>query len=292
MTPHDNEDAEPVDEVEVEDIEIEEPEIEEPEPGLPSTTAPEPPANTAGVAPQDHALAGLSPDLRAETMRRAATYGVVHADDPLWVLVRAVVESHAASQAAGVAAETTQQAIKQLDEAPARIERAALEGASKAAADIQQHAAAGAEAIVSTLGREIETAAAEPLRRALKPYMRDLEREAGDVRAAIRNGTEHKINQMTGAFLRKTRKEIDRRSAASKTAGRLSAVLLLAIGAVIGIAGAKLDHHWSPTPVHSAPGGGFTVQIPPGHSGRFKHCGNGAACAFIYPTHHGRGVNK
>lgn len=287
MTQHEVEDVE----VDVEDIDagldedLTDPELD---PEELDVEEPEPPASTAGVTPQDHALAGLDPDLRAETMRRAAAYGVVHADDPVWVLVRAVVESHAASQAAGVAAETTQQAVARLDEAPALIERAALDGAARAAGEIQEHARQGAEAVAESLAGAIERAAAGPVARVLSPHVKALSDQAGDIRKVLLQCEAERIEASAEQFLQRVAQHINSHSTATKTSGRLSAVLLLAIGAAIGVAGVKLDHRWSPVPIHSAPGGGFTLRIPAGDAAQFGHCGS-HACAYIHANKPRRG---
>lgn len=300
MAENEIEGDDPVEDIEVEIDDVEdidaglEEDLTDPEldPGPSTETETETPEPPQRGSPREQALAGLDADLRADTLRHASEYGVTHADDPLWSMVRAVAEAVAASKSAGEAAEATRQAVERLDEAPASIEKAALDGAGRAAAEIQEHAAKAAEAVVTSLGRQIEIAASEPFRKALKPFLRDLEREAGDVRSAIREGTGSRVDRLVREFLGHANKELDRRSVSTKTAGRLSAVLLLVLGAAIGVAGTRLDHHWSPTPVHAMQGGGFSVLVPPGHDGRFRHCGPTQYCAFIYPTHHAKKGQK
>lgn len=236
--------------------------------------ASEPDATGAGKTPAQAALTTLNGDQRSDLIGLAHTLNLPN-DDPAWLVVRAALE---AREAASVASEV----VGKLTDVPAAIERAALSGAINAAAEIQQHAAAGAEAIAAKLGDQIEAAAVEPFRKALKPYVRDLKAEASDVRSTIWDMTKYRIDRLIAEFLTKTTKEIDRRSVASKTAGRMSAIVLLIVGAALGVAGTKLDHRLSPTPIHSTASGSYTIRVPHDFGGRFQRCG-AHECVYLYP---------
>lgn len=287
MTQHEIEDDDPIEDIEVDDVEdeVEDQDLDtgDPEPEPPTATTPEPPVEQAGATPMDSALAGLNSDLRAETIRRAAGYGVVHADDPLWTIIRAVSESAAAGKAAVDAAAQARQAVARLDEAPEQIERAARDGASRAAAEIQQHAAEAAQAVVATISTAIEQGAAEPVGKVMRPHLEALDGRVHTVRDEVNDAVERRVKSRTDEFLRNVNRVIRSKSTASKTAGRLSALLLLALGAALGIAGAQADHHLAPMPVHDTPAGGYQITVPQGFGGRFRRCGS-RECVYLYPS--------
>lgn len=236
----------------------------------PATTNP-----GAGKTPAQRAVAPLNGDQRSDLV--ALAHGLnIPSDDPAWLVVRAALDAQNAAHVATQAAE-------KLVDVPTAIEKAALDGASRAAGEIQQHAATGAETIVGSLAGAIERAAAQPLTKLLKPYVDTISEQAGEITKTLRIGEEDRIRANADEFLRRVSKRIDSHSTATKTAGRLSAIALLALGAALGVAGVSLHHRLSPTPVHQTATGGYKIMIPRADNGKFVRCG-AHECVDLYPS--------
>jgi hypothetical protein len=207
------------------------PEVTKPVTPAAAPARPAPPPAT----PRDAALASLPPDRREALLRRASDLGVHRADDVIWALVASVVDAAAAAQVAG-------RHVEALTEATAKVPDLVYQGTVKAGADLK---AAVSQAIENKTA-EAGAALVQVIGAAASKGATDLQKAAAGLeRVGQEHGTafvEQWKASLAQAVERQARSALAWRLASGWGVVAFTIILMLMLGAGIGLGGALVEH--------------------------------------------------